>query len=136
MNEANRGASDPNPRSLIDQPEARIVEPDKLGGNIVDPISDVVKSRSVLREELSDRRIGTERCEQLDVALADVQQHRLDSLLLDNLAVNERHAVGVLIQRDCRLKIVDCDADVVDCSKHSREDTRAAQPSSRRATAE
>jgi hypothetical protein len=25
---------------------------------------------------------------------------------------------------------------VVDCSKHSREDTRAAQPSSRRATAE
>ena len=44
-----------------------------------------------LARNLPDRRVVAERREQLDVRVADAQQHRLDALLGDGLAVLERH---------------------------------------------
>ena len=44
-------------------------------------VGDVVQAGAVLGQELADRRVGAERPQQLDVVLADVEQHRLDALL-------------------------------------------------------
>ena len=46
---------------------------------------------------LPSGRIGAGRREQLDVVLADIEQHGLDALLGHNLAVHEHHAVGLLV---------------------------------------
>ena len=55
-----------------------------------------------------------ERREQLDVALADVEQDRLDAVLGDRLAMDERHPEGSLVERDRGVEVLDGDADVVD----------------------
>ena len=67
----------------------------------LDLVGDVVQARALLREEPAHRRVRAERREQLDVVLADVQQHGLDALLLDDLAVGdlELEAVAVELER-------------------------------------
>ena len=52
------------------------------------------------------------------MALADVEQHGLDALLRDRLAVHERHAVGARVELDRRLQVSDRDPDVVDAAEH------------------
>ena len=61
---------------------------------------------------------SAERAEQLDVALADVEQDRLDALLGDRLAVGQGHAEGTLVKLQCRVEVVDRDADVIDPVEH------------------
>ena len=73
-----------------------------------------------LREEPADRRVVRERAQQLDMALADVEQHRLDALLGHGLAMDDRHAVRPLVQRERGIQVRDGDADVVDPLKHLR----------------
>ena len=63
--------------------------------DVLDRVGDVVQARAALGQEAADRRVVGERRQQLDVALADVEQRGLDALLCDRLAVHERHAVGV-----------------------------------------
>ena len=55
-------------------------------------VGGVVEARAPLGEELARRRVVAERAQQLDVRVADAQQHRLDTLLGDRLAVLDRHA--------------------------------------------
>ena len=52
------------------------------------------------------------------MVLADVEQHGLDALLLDDLAMRDGHAVGLLVQGDRGVEILDGDADVVDPGEH------------------
>ena len=58
--------------------------------DVVDRVGDVVQAGPFLRRGTCRRGVGAERRQQLDVALADVEQDRLDALLLDRLAVDER----------------------------------------------
>src|SRR5690242_16708880 len=55
------------------------------------------------------------------MALADVQQHRLDSLLLDRLAMRELHLEAALIEVEGGVDVLDGDSDVVDPSEHGAE---------------
>ena len=66
---------------------------------------------------------GPSGAQQLDVAVADVQQHRLDALRLDRLAVRELHPEALLVERDRRVEVLDGDADVVDPAEHGAEST-------------
>ena len=75
---------------------------------------------------IDERR--AERSEQLNVALADVEENCFDSLLFDNFAVHERHAVLALVKRKRCVEVFDCDANVIDCFKHESENTRAPKP--------
>ena len=52
------------------------------------------------------------------MVLADVEQHGLDALLLDDLAMRDGHAVGLLVQRDRGVEVFDGDPDVVDPGEH------------------
>ena len=58
------------------------------------------------------------RREQLDVALADVEQHRLDALLGDHLAVAEPQLEAVAVELERGLELLHGDADVVDAAEH------------------
>ena len=77
-----------------------------------------MQARPARGEELADRRVGPERLEQLDVALADLEQDCLDALPFDGFAVLLAHPEAVLVQLDRSVEIVDCDSDVVDASEH------------------
>ena len=68
---------------LVDQLGAVGPQPVELGADVVDLERDVVHARAALREERPDGRVGAERREQLDPALADAQRRRLDALVLD-----------------------------------------------------
>ena len=52
------------------------------------------------------------------MVLADVEQHRLDALLGDRLAMHDGHPVGPLVERERRVEVGDGDADVVDPAEH------------------
>ena len=53
------------------------------------------------------------------MAVADVEQDRLDALRLDRLAVGELHLEALLVERDRGVEVIDSDADVVDPSEHA-----------------
>ena len=83
-----------------------------------DTVGDVMESRPPAAQELADRGIGAERLEQLDVAVADVEQCRVDALLGHGLAVDEWHAELVAVERERVVDALDGDADVVDRGQH------------------
>ena len=55
------------------------------------------------------------------MAVADAEQHGLDALLLHGLAVLERHAQPLAVERDRLVEILDGDSDVIDPSEHGGE---------------
>ncbi len=52
------------------------------------------------------------------MAVPDIEQDRLDALLLDRLTMDERHPEGRLVEGDGGLEVVDRDADVIDPIEH------------------
>jgi uncharacterized cupin superfamily protein len=79
----------------------------------------VVKAGSVPPEEPPDRRVRSERPQQLDVAVAHAQQHRLDALRLHRLAMLERHAEPLAVERDGLVEILDRNPYVIKTSEHA-----------------
>ena len=107
-------AADPDPRLLVDQAQAggRARVERFLDGR--DSVGDVVESRSALAQELADHGLRIERRQQLDVAVADIEQGRVDALLGDSLPVYELHTERVPVERQRRVDVRHGDADVVD----------------------
>jgi hypothetical protein len=79
----------------------------------------MVQARALLRQEPADRRLRAKRGQQLDMALADVEQDRLDALLGHRLAMHERHPERVAVERDCAVEVLDGYADVIDAAEHA-----------------
>ena len=77
-----------------------------------------MESRPPAAQELADRGLGPKRLQQLDVAVADVEQRRIDALLGHGLAVDEWHAQLVAVERERVVDALDGDADVVDGGQH------------------
>src|ERR1700760_38942 len=121
VHERDARAADAGARLLVDQREPGPFERFERAVDVVDLVGDMVQARAVLREELADGRVRAERREQLDVVLADVEQDRLDALLLDDLAMRERELEAVAIQRERRRELLDGDADVVDPREHAQQ---------------
>ena len=78
----------------------------------------MVKARSAPREELSDRRVRAERAQQLHVAVAHAEQHGLDALLLQGLAVLDGHAQPLAVESDGLVEILDRHSYVINASEH------------------
>ena len=55
-------------------------------------------------EELADRGLAPKRLKQLDVAVADIEQRRVDPLLGDGLTMHERHPQRVAAGELTRLR--------------------------------
>ena len=89
MEEGDRLWPDAGPRLGVDQLDAGVGKLAQRRVDVVDPVGDVVEPGALALEELADRSVGAERAQELDVAVADVEQDGLDPLLLDRLAVRE-----------------------------------------------
>ena len=89
MDEGDRAAVEPRARPLVDQLGAGGSETLELGLDVVDLDRKVVHARAASIEELPDRSVGSERGEQLDPAVADLEHGRLDALVGDRLAQDE-----------------------------------------------
>ena len=111
----------PDPRLLVDQLHAGLLQRRERRVDVADLVGHVVQARALLREELPHGRVLAERREQLDVVLADVQQHGLDALLLDDLAVGDLHLEAVAPQRERGLDLRHRHADMVDPPEHARQ---------------
>ncbi len=120
VEEGDARAADADPRRLVDQPHAALAQQGERRVDLGHLVRDVVEPRAALGEEPADRRVVRERAQQLDVVLADVEQHRLDALLGHGLAVDDRHAVRPLVQRERGVEVRDGDADVVDPLNNGR----------------
>src|SRR5687768_16859772 len=97
MDEGDLRAAYTRARLLVYQPHACCPQRVQRAGDVVDAIGHVVQPGPAPGEEAADRRVVAQRREQLDVAVADVEQRSLDSLLGDRLAMDERHTVGVAV---------------------------------------
>ena len=84
------------------------------GRDVVDAVGDVVHAGSAALEVTPDRRVGTERAEQLHVGVPDVEQDLLDALVGDDLTVHRLQAEGGAVALDRGVQIRDRDPDVVD----------------------
>ena len=111
-------ASDANAGLLVDQPYACGSHGLEGRLDVVRPVRHVVKAGSTPGEELPNRRVRTQRPQQLDVGVADTQQHGLDSPLLHGLAMLERHAEPLAVERDGVVEVLDRHSYVVNASEH------------------
>lgn len=111
-------AADADAGLLVDQPKARGSHGVDGRLDVVRPVRHVVNAGPIPREELPDHRVGAERPQQLDVAVADAKQNRLDALLLHGLAVLERHAQPLAVERDRLVEVLDRHSYVVYASEH------------------
>ncbi len=79
-----------------------------------------MKAGTVAIEEAAHRGLGRKRAQQLDVALADPEQHGLDALLLHGLAVLHRHSQLLGIEGHGLIEVFDGHSNVINAPKHGR----------------
>lgn len=89
--------------------------------DVVDAEGHLLDARSTCVEELADRRLGVERGEELEVAVADGEHGLSDTLLLVDLLVDHGDAKGMAIELDGRVEIRYGDTDVVDSGDDGAE---------------
>src|SRR3954464_14416271 len=119
MHEGHARVADAGARLLVDEPQAGRAQAVELGLDVGRLVGDVVQARPVLGQELADRRVLAERLEQLHVPLADVEQHGLDALGLDGLAMDEGHVEVGVVELQRGVEVRDGDTDVVDAGEHA-----------------
>src|SRR3954462_5052273 len=121
-------APDAGARRLVDAPQAGLAGGVQRALDARHPGGDVMQAGAPRGQEAPHGRVLGQRREQLDVALAHVEQHGLDALPRDGLTVRERHAVGPGVELDRRLEVGDRDPDVVDAAEHPPEGTLGRGP--------
>ena len=75
-------------------------------------------ARPVLLQEERDAGLARDRGDQLDVRVADLEQHGVDALLLHGLAMLLAHAEAVRIEGGGRVDVLDRDSDVINGAEH------------------
>src|SRR5262249_25849156 len=104
----------PRPGHLVDDLKALALDPFQRRRAIVDAVGDVVDPLALLVEVLGNGGVVAHGREQLDVRLRHLQQHLLDPVLLDDLAVHGLDAVGLAVVLDGAVEIAHGDGHVVD----------------------
>ncbi len=98
---------------FVDQLGARVRKMREGGANVLDLVRDVVHPRAALRQEAADGRVLAERAQQLEPALADADERRLDALLLDERALLDLGAEEALVGVERAVEILDRETDVM-----------------------
>src|SRR6185437_5748586 len=127
MDEGDAGIADADAGLVIDQLEAGVLELVQDLFDVADRIGDVMQAGAALLQVLPNRCVRAQRLQELDVAVADVEQRGLDALRLHRLAVGERHAEGLLVEGEGALEVVGGDADVVDSAEHGPGSLRSRE---------
>src|SRR4051812_42819860 len=121
VKEGDARIADANTGLRVDQLHTGLLQPAEHVVDVGDGVGDVMKPRAPLLQVLADRGLRTKWPQQLDMALADVEQRGLDPLRFDGLAMGERHPEGLLIEGESPVEVVGGDADVVDPAEHPLE---------------
>jgi hypothetical protein len=114
------------PGLRVDQLRTRFGQIRDRKPHVVDLVGDMVHPGPPLREEASHRRIVAQGGEQLDSALADPHRRRLDTLLLDALAMLESAAEQTLVRRDRLVEVRNRDAYMMDTPCLHEDDVTVA----------
>src|SRR6266498_4521865 len=77
VQEGDARAADARARLLVDELQAALTQGGQRGLHVGDLVGDVMQPRAALGQEAPDRRLLAQRAQELDVALADVEQDRL-----------------------------------------------------------
>src|SRR5581483_1689021 len=88
VQERDAASADPRPRLGVDERDPALLQARERGVDVGDTVGDVVEAGPALLDELADGRVRSQGAQQLDVAVADVEEHGLDPLRLDRLAVD------------------------------------------------
>jgi hypothetical protein len=126
MNEGHLEPEEAAARLVVDQLGALLGEIREGGANVVDLVGDVVHSRASRREEATDRRVGTERGEELDAARPDADRRRLDALRFERLAMLEPSAEQALVRGHGLVEVRDRDADMMNPEGLHKDDGTVA----------
>jgi hypothetical protein len=89
--------------------------------NVIGAVGHMMQSGAVAIDKTAHRGIRCERTQQLDVALADPEQYRLDPLVLEGLPVLDRHSEALRVERHCLVEIVDGHTHVINSPEQGRE---------------
>ncbi len=100
MQERDARSTDPHARRIVDQPYAGGRQRPQCGLDVIDSVGDVVEPRPTSIDEAGDTTVGAERCDQLDVRVAHVEEHCLDPLFGENFPVDKLQMQHVAIERD------------------------------------
>src|ERR1700753_3644903 len=129
VKEGHPRSADPGAGRVVDEAHPGRGARVQRGLHRLDPVGHVVQSRPPAAQELAERRLGAKGLEELDVAVADIEQLRVDALLGHGLAVDEWHAELVAVERERIVDALDGDAHVVDGGQHgAAEDIDPANP--------
>ena len=116
MHERHLEAEHAQPRLGVDQLCTAPREVAQRSADVVDLVGNVVHPGASVREEPPNRRVVSERREQLDAALADAHRCSLDALILDADAMLDTSAQEALVRANRLVEIDDRDADVMDAA--------------------
>src|SRR4051794_24708951 len=114
MQERHARVADAAARLLVDQLQAGVADGAERRVDVVAGVGHVVQARAVAGDELADAGILGEGLDQLDVAVADLEQNGLDALLLDRLAVLLAHVELLRVEPHGGVDVRHRDAYVVD----------------------
>ena len=131
VHERDARAADADPGVLVDQRDPRLPQRRKRRVDIGHLVGHVVQPGPSLGEELPHRRVLAERRQQLHVVLADIEQHRLDALLLRPPRGGPPPSESVSPQPERGVDLLDGHADVVDALEHARQSIDRPYPRSR-----
>lgn len=114
MEERDTMAMGAGSRAAVDQLEARGLERGEGGVDVGNAIRDVVETRSAPGDEAADRRVRTERLEELQPAVSGPDETELDTLALDPLAAGTPGARGGFEGWEGVIERMHGDSDVVE----------------------
>lgn len=114
MHERDLQAEHAAPGLGVDQLGAVLLEVAEDDADVLDLVGDVVHAGASAGEELADRRVVSERGEQLDPAPADPDRRSLDALFLDAGPMLEPATEEALVRRDGLVEVEDRDSHVMD----------------------
>lgn len=125
MDEGDLEAEQACARLSVDQLGTGAGKRRKRGAQIGNFVGDVVHPRPAVGEEAPDRRLLSERGEQLHAALADEHGRCLHALIGDGLTVLELGAEQARVRLESLVEVFDRDAQVMDPARlHARDATR------------
>jgi len=118
MQEGDVRAPNPDPGVLVDQAYTGRLELGERRVDVRHAVGDVMQPGAPAREVLAHGRLWTERREELDVSVPDIQQSRVNPLVGDRLPMHQRHPKHVPVVGDRGLDVIDSHAHVIDRRKH------------------
>ena len=106
----------------VDELGALFGQPCERVANVLHLVGDVVHAGSAAGDEAADRRVLTQRRQQLDPAPADEERGSLDALVVHPLTALQLCAEQTLVGGDSLVEVGNRDAEVVDAAGAHRTD--------------